>query len=131
MRSAAFALLLLVAPAAALRAQQTSATAPAVISVPATYRVDIHSPAPRGTWAALITIRTGTAGYEGTFQNPDGPGTYPVAAVSVRGDSLIVTMAGEATGSIFYLRARSDSVVGMMTSIANGDTPVTGIRISP
>jgi hypothetical protein len=93
------------------------------------YRVEIFSPAPRGTWSALIVISAVNGHYEGSFGNPDGPETYPVASVEVNDKSLTITMAGEATGSVFSLTITGDSLVGTMTSTVNGLTPVRGVRV--
>ena len=93
------------------------------------YRLDIHSPSPMGTWTALVTITTANGHYEGTFENPDWPQSYPVKSVEAKGRSLTITMVGEATGSIFSLTVKSDSIVGTMTSIANGLTQVRGLKL--
>ena len=93
------------------------------------YRLDIHSPSPMGTWTALVTVTTANGHYEGTFENPDWPQSYPVKSVEASGRSLTITMAGEATGSIFSLTMKGDSVVGTMTSMANGLTQVSGLKL--
>jgi hypothetical protein len=93
------------------------------------YRLDIQSPYPMGTWTALVVVSLVHGHYEGTFRNPSGPETYPVTSVAAAGDSLTITMGGEGTGSIFSLAVKGDSVVGTMTSIANGLTQVRGLRL--
>lgn len=122
---------ILVASGSALSAQSERRPAHPTPNFQGTYRIDIHSPAPRGTWTALLIIKATSAGYQGEFRDPDGPGTYPVASVKASTDTLIVTMAGEATGSIFFLSTAADSIRGMMTSVTHGDTRVTGIRVKP
>jgi hypothetical protein len=86
---------------------------------------------PGGEWSGLVEIRSVDGHYEGTFSNPDGPGTYPVASVKVSGNVLTITMAGEATGSVFRLTVMGDSLVGDMTSLTNGLTQVKGKRLKP
>jgi len=93
------------------------------------YRLEIFSPLPRGQWSSLVVIRSAGGHYEGTFGNPDGPETYPVKSVEPRGDSLFITMAGQASGSVFALAVKGDSIAGTMTSLANGLTQVKGIRL--
>jgi hypothetical protein len=93
------------------------------------YRLEIQSPPPRGEWSGLVVVREVNGQYEATFTNPDGPGSYPVASVVVSGKSLTITMEGEATGSVFSLTVRGDSIVGTMTSLAHGLTPVKGTRL--
>ena len=93
------------------------------------YRLDIYSPLPRGEWSGLVVITLVSGQYQGTFGNPDGPETYPVKSVAARHDSLFITMAGEATGSIFFLAVKGDSVLGTMTSFVNGLTQVKGTRL--
>jgi len=93
------------------------------------YRLEILSPPPRGEWSGLVVISVVNGHYEGSFANPDGPETYPVTLVEVNGKSLTITMGGEATGSVFSLTVRNDSIVGTMTSIAHGLTQVKGMRV--
>ena len=94
-----------------------------------TYRVEIFSPLPRGQWAGLIVITAGNGHYAGVFKSPDGPETYPVTSVAAAGDSLTITMGGEATGSTFSLAVKADSILGTMTSITNGLTQVRGLKL--
>jgi hypothetical protein len=54
-----------------------------------------------------------------------------VASVKVSGNVLTITMAGEATGSVFRLTVMGDSLVGDMTSLTNGLTQVKGKRLKP
>lgn len=93
------------------------------------YRLEILSPPPRGEWSGLVVISAVNGRYAGTFGNPDGPETYPVRSVEVSGNALTITMEGEATGSVFSLTVKGDSIVGTMTSLANGLTQVKGMRL--
>ena len=93
------------------------------------YRLEIFSPSPPGQWSALVVISAVNDHYEGSFTNPDWPQSYPVTSVEVSGRSLTITMGGEAIGSVFSLTVRGDSILGTMTSLAHGLTPVKGIRL--
>lgn len=95
------------------------------------YRLEIFSPLPRGQWSGLVVITLVGGHYQGTFGNPDGPETYPVKSVEAHGDSLTITMTGQATGSVFSLAVKGDSIAGTMTSLVNGLTQVKGMRLKP
>lgn len=126
-----FALILTGLAGAPLTAQAIPAKDSLAANPTGKYRLEIFSPPPRGAWSALVVISAVNGHYEGSFGNPDGPETYPVASVEVDDKSLTITMAGEATGSVFSLTMAGDWLVGTMTSTANGLTPVKGARVRP
>ena len=95
------------------------------------YRLEIFSPLPRGEWSGLVVITSDNGHYQGSFGNPDGPETYPVKSVEAHSDSLTITMMGQATGSVFSLAVKGDSITGTMTSLVNGLTQVKGMRLKP